>query len=391
MNEEQIEKQLEWLEKEHREDKKTIASLQKKISELEASIKGVQNNVQSLDDELVKNGVRLTKMDSYEGALEAHRKEVKKELDSHEKKAKKRENYAKEKYEKMFAELSVELADTRVGLEKFKPLSEAIEGLKKQGLARERMIHALEEHVKGFDGIEDRFKEGIKIVADDLEASKKRTTDTQGEVTALRRRLEESRAQIDLAAEAQKKIDTRILELMASEDERRENQRDFLDEISRNKLDVEKAFAEWTKRFSGIEERAETLTSALQTYNEIEISLRKAQKDFEDIVEQISRRIHEITEMQRLGEERFRQEWTTFKADDQKRWVNYSLTQEEQTKESARRHDRLNDRLTTIEEIFQDLQDSVEQNSEQMETMMQGLMGVLREWLSTNERFTDAG
>lgn len=391
MNEEQIEKQLEWLEKEHREDKKTIASLQKKISELEASIKGVQNNVQSLDDELVKNGVRLTKMDSYEDALQAHRKEVKKELDSHEKKAKKRETYAKEKYEKMFAELSVELADTRVGLEKFKPLSEAIEGLKKQGITRERMIHALEEHIKGFDGIEDRFKEGIKVVADDLEASKKRTTDTQGEVTALRRRLEESRAQIDLAAEAQKKIDTRILELMASEDQRRENQRDFLDEISRNKLDVEKAFAEWTKRFTTIEERAETLTSALQTYNEIEISLRKAQKDFENIVEQISRRIHEITEMQRLGEERFRQEWTTFKADDQKRWVNYSLTQEEQTKESARRHDRLNDRLTTIEEIFQDLQDSVEQNSEQMETMMQGLMGVLREWLSTNERFTDAG
>ena len=391
MNEEQIEKQLEWLEKEHREDKKTIASLQKKIGELETAITGVQGSVQSLDDDLIKTGVRLTKMDAFEDALEAHRKEVKKELDAHEKKAKKRENYAKEKYDKQFSELSVDIADIRTGLDKIKPLKQEIESLKKQGTDRERMIHALEEQAKGYTDIENNLKAAISLVEEDLKSEKNRTTDAQGEITALRRRMEEYRAQVDLLTETQKKTDTRILELMSSEDDRREKQREFLDEVSRNKLDVEKAFAEWTKRFTTIEERAETLTSALQTYNEIEVSLRRAQKDFEDIVEQISRRIHEITEMQRLGEERFRQEWTTFKADDQKRWVNYTLTQEEQTKESARRHDRLNDRLTTIEEIFQDLQDSVEQNAEQMETMMQGLLGVLQEWLSTNERFSDAG
>ena len=158
-----------------------------------------------------------------------------------------------------------------------------------------------------------------------------------------------------------------------------------------NQLDAEKLFSDWTKRFAAIEERAETLTTALQTYSEIESSLRRAQGQFDDIIEQITRRIHEITEMQRLGEERFRQEWTTFKSDDQKRWVNYTLTQEEQAKESIRRHERLNERLTTLEEIFQDLHDSVEQNSEQMESMMQGLMSVLRDWLSTNERFADAG
>ena len=47
--------------------------------------------------------------------------------------------------------------------------------------------------------------------------------------------------------------------------------------------------------------------------------------------------------------------------------------------------------IGTGTQLGEDLQDAVEQNSEQMETMMQGLMGVLREWLSTNERFSDAG
>jgi DNA repair exonuclease SbcCD ATPase subunit len=155
-------------------------------------------------------------------------------------------------------------------------------------------------------------------------------------------------------------------------------------------LDVEKAFKEWSKRFDSIEQRAETLTTALQTYTEVERSLRKAQGEFETITEQITRRIHEITEIQRLGEERFRQEWATFKSDDQKRWVNYTLSQEEQAKETTRKFERINERTTTLEEILQDLQDAVQQSNEQIETLLHNLLGVFREWVSTNERFTDS-
>jgi len=122
----------------------------------------------------------------------------------------------------------------------------------------------------------------------------------------------------------------------------------------------------------------------------VERSLRKAQGEFETITEQISRRIHEITEIQRLGEERFRQEWATFKSDDQKRWVNYTLSQEEQAKETNRKFERINERTTTLEEILQDLQDAVQQSNEQIETLLHNLLGVFREWVSTNERFTDS-
>jgi hypothetical protein len=60
-----------------------------------------------------------------------------------------------------------------------------------------------------------------------------------------------------------------------------------------------------------------------------------AQEAFEEITQRFDRRINEITEMQRLTEDRFRQEWVSFKADDQKRWTNYSLVQEEQQREQT--------------------------------------------------------
>ena len=37
--------------------------------------------------------------------------------------------------------------------------------------------------------------------------------------------------------------------------------------------------------------------------------------------------------LQRLAEERLRQEWVTFKADDQKRWTGYTLSQDEAIRE----------------------------------------------------------
>ena len=89
-----------------------------------------------------------------------------------------------------------------------------------------------------------------------------------------------------------KKLDTRISELIVAEDERRESQRVFIDRITIAQRDVERAFNEWTSRFDDIEQRANTLTEALQAWSEIERSVRNAQGEFENITEQINRRIH---------------------------------------------------------------------------------------------------
>ncbi|MBN2043879.1 MAG: hypothetical protein JW757_02565 [Anaerolineales bacterium] len=390
MNQEQIEKQVEWLEKQRREDKQTIASLKMKIDHLEGVLEKSSQAIQALESGQAKLGVRITKMDSFDEALSVHRKEVKKELSEQENRAKKRESYTKQKFEDQVENLGKEISEVYKGLTPISALRDSIEILKRDAVSRDRSIAELEVSLKEFPEKDLDLEQSIQLLEEDLRADKKRVTDLQGEMTALRKRLEEYRAQYDLANEAQKKMDTRLNELIVSEEERREQQRDFLEDVSRNKLDVEKSFAEWNRHFEAIEARAEKLTTALQTYSEIEVSLRRAQNEFDNIIGQISRRIHEITEMQRLGEDRFRQEWTTFKSDDQKRWVNYTLTQEEQTKEGLRRFDRLNERLTTMEELIQDMQDSVEQNTEQMGSLMHGFSNVLGKWLSENDRSSDS-
>ena len=70
--------------------------------------------------------------------------------------------------------------------------------------------------------------------------------------------------------------------------------------------------------------------------------VQKQQSKIRPIYSQrFERRINEISEIQRLNDERFRQEWTAFKADDLKRWTNYMLSQEEQSRENERQFKEL--------------------------------------------------
>jgi len=390
MEQEQLEKKIDWLEKERRADKQTIASLQNRLTEIESHLEKTNKYAQGLESDITKVSVRLTRIDAFDEALAVVRKDIKSELDAQEKRLKSREKYAKSKQEEEIANLKIDLEELSKKLTVIPGMRDAIEGTKKETLRQGKMFDALEVEIKGNKNAHQDLVPRVRMLEDQRSPDQQRLADLQGELNALRKRVDEQRAQYEIMGEAHKKIDNRINELITSEDSRRENQRSFIEEISRRELDVEKNFKEWTKRFDSIEQRAETLTTALQTYTEVERSLRKAQGEFETITEQITRRIHEITEMQRLGEERFRQEWTTFKSDDQKRWVNYTLSQEEQVKESGRKFERINERTTNLEETLQDLQDAVQQSNEQIENLLHNLLGVFREWVSTNERFSDS-
>jgi mevalonate kinase len=95
--------------------------------------------------------------------------------------------------------------------------------------------------------------------------------------------------------------------------------------------------------------------------------------------------------MQRLSEDRLRQEWVTFKADDQKRWTGYSLSQDEGTKDVRRSVQKLEERLTPLGESIQTLQDQLHQTADATEQQLQELMNVAHEWLSSYERIMGHG
>src|ERR1041385_2221525 len=118
---------------------------------------------------------------------------------------------------------------------------------------------------------------------------------------------------------------------------------------------------------------------------------KRAQETYNDLNVRLERRISEVTEMQRLAEDRLRQEWVTFKADDQKRWTGYTLSQDEGSKDVRRVMQKIEERIDPVYESIQTIQDQLQQTTDATEQQLQELMNVAHEGVSASERIMGHG
>jgi chromosome segregation ATPase len=175
----------------------------------------------------------------------------------------------------------------------------------------------------------------------------------------------------------------------ASEVERRENQDRFMEKINLTMLEHEKSIVELDSILKEIEIIKDTFADQVR---EVEVSARmteSSRNQYRDLIDKLDRRINEITEIQRIGEDRFRQEWSSFKAEDQKRWSNYLLSQDERQNERSRKVDKLVEKQDSIEDSLVILRDKVSVMSELSEKRLNSLLSLSREWMADNVRAND--
>jgi predicted nucleic acid-binding Zn-ribbon protein len=121
----------------------------------------------------------------------------------------------------------------------------------------------------------------------------------------------------------------------------------------------------------------------LLSLEETHRSVKNSLSELAEVNERFNRRINEITEMNRLNEERFRQEWVSFKADDQKRWTNYNLTIEEERREVDRQRTRFEDRLINLEDASQEFKDALQATHEEIQKQIKGYLTLSQELLDS--------
>jgi len=160
----------------------------------------------------------------------------------------------------------------------------------------------------------------------------------------------------------------------------------FLDKQALTQVERERTWKEWQSRFGTIEKQAVDIETQLLTLDTTNREVKRAQASVEELTQRVERRINEITEIQRLSEDRFRQEWVTFKADDQKRWTNYTLTQEEQRSEITRQFEKLSERSTHLEDELQEVKDLLQQANELAEKRLQNILATAHEWVTAYEK-----
>ena len=383
---EQITKQVEWLDDERRKDKTTIGSLEERLTAVEGNLIPLPNQIKDLGSEITRLSALLARMDHFDEALLQQRIESKQRLEEIERDYKKRLEESERLRRVELRSLDTSLAELRKELEAFPELRRGLKARVDEEARLAKMIDEVRGRIENMRHSEEEYTRSYRLLDDGRRQDSKRLADLQGETAAIRKRVDEQRGQNELIASAMRKLETRLSEMASVEIERREAQAKFLETQALRQVERDRIWKDWAARFEEIEAETADIETNIQALDATHRAVKRSQEAVEEVSQKVERRITEITEIQRLAEERFRQEWVTFKADDQKRWTNYTLTLEEQRNETARQFERLIERVTQLEDNAQEIQDLITQMREESEKRLQSLLAMAHEWVATHER-----
>jgi chromosome segregation ATPase len=388
MDLEQLNKKIEWLDEERRKDKTTIAMLTDRLAAVEMNMNGATQEVKAIQSETSRISAFTGKFDQLQSSISTLKIELSRSIDQVDKA---RVDQSRDTEKTRLVELdgvNKSIAELKKNLDVISEIKKTLQIRQEEEFRLSRLISETDTKITEITRGDEEYKRTLRLLEEGRRQDSKRLADLLGEVTAIRKRQDEQRGKVDITTDSTKKLEQRVTELLAAESERRQVINTFIEKQSIQQVDRDRTWKEWQDRFSGFEKQTSLIDTQLQNLESMQRTVKRSQDSFEEITQKFDRRINEITEMSRINEDRFRQEWVGFKNDDQKRWTNYSLSQDEQISELHRMMEKYQDRLEKLEDISADINDLLVQINEETQKRLQSLVNLAHSWAEDFSQIT---
>ncbi len=375
----EIEKRLNWLDSERQKDRKTVSAIEDAFTAIRDENANLKIKIKTLETEIKTTKTAASRVEKVDADFSVFKNELLKQVLEFDKKISNIESKLEKQRKEDVNQFNKRLLEFQSDV---KAVSELKKNLQVRIEEEIRLSQKVDEVAKSYTDLKTMdadLQRQQRSLASDISLENKRTNDLQIESNALRKRVEEDRSLIETQQETIRKADGRINDLLSSELERKQNQLAFIEKYSLLQVEKENQWKTWQKKFNDLEGLGLNFNAQLLTLEETHRSVKRSQQEFEEINERFNRRINEITEMNRLAEERFRQEWVSFKADDQKRWTNYTLTRDEEHRSEDRQLTRITDRLIALEDQSQETRDTLHLLNDELQKQFAGYSKLIQE------------
>lgn len=381
----QLEQRVDWLDNERRNDKTALAAFQNKIENLSTENSSLRMRLADLESEISRLNTLMTRVAQFEVEISNVRTDLSKQIDE-VKNVTLEKSILTEKNNQRIDDVNLDIIELRKKVGSYEQFPELVEERKEEDVRLARLIEELKAQVNEISRFDEDYKRSLRVVEENQRQEAKRLTDFQGEIASIRKRQDETRGKQDLVGDSMRKLEIRIKELLDAESEREERQTAFIERINVAQVERDRTFRGWSERFDRMEIITQDLESEVSGLDETHNAVKKALSGLDEVTQRFDRRVNEITEVQRLNEDRFRQEWTTFKSDDQKRWSNYTLAQDEQHREMNRDLESFGNRIANLEDLIKRLQDTIDQVGRDDVKRMQAQLMAIRESIEAHNK-----
>jgi len=360
MDLQQAARMIEWLDEERRRDRSTIATLEERLAQqselfeqLMRRLNGLEGEQSSMRSAFVPAGREMEIAEQLRGEFQQLLEGVESKRLTAEREAERRADVARESVARMVRDLG-DRADA---------LERAIEELPAARVERDRVAGALASVQQRMDDLSKRLEEPerrLTFLEEQRRQDSRRISDVQAEIPELQKQIDAARPRVDSMEVMVLRNEKRILELQNTERERREGMQQFVDQQTLLMQQRDQQVAELTRSVGAYDEDMKRYMERFESWAEVHRQMKKTLDDFERIAERLNRRINEVAEMQRLSEERFRQEWNDWMADDQKRWKQFTLTNDEAWRANDKQLGQFRQAVEGVQRAAEPLRSSVE-------------------------------
>lgn len=360
MDLQQAARMIEWLDEERRRDRGTIALFEERLTQQSELISQLVRRLDGMENEQSTMRTSFLPAEREAEIGEQLRGEFHQLLEENESKrlvaereADRRNDIARESVSRMVRELG----------DRTDALARAIEELPAARVERDRVAAALAAVQQRVEDLGKKFEEPerrITFLEEQRRQDSRRISDIQSEIPEIQKQFDASRPKLDSLESMVLRNEKRILDLQAAERDRREEIQQFIDQQTLLLQQRDQQVSDLSKSVSAYDEDMRRNIERFETWAETHRQMKKIVEDFERIAERLGRRINEVAEMQRLSEERFRQEWNDWIADDQKRWKQFTLTNDEAWRNHEKQLDQIRQFLDRLQSGLDPVRDSVD-------------------------------
>jgi chromosome segregation ATPase len=355
----QIARMIEWLDEERRRDKQTIATLEQRLAQQAETITAMQRRVNSVESDQTVIKETAIPLNKERDMMENVRQEMRQILESTESRRLTAERETERRQELNREQLTRSVRDLQDQLSKIQRSTGSITEVRTEGSRISDSLAILQQRIDDLTAQMEEPDRRLAFLEEQRRQDARRISEIESELPEYKKLLDGVRPKVALIEDLALRNERRIAEVQNAERERREQIQQFVDQQSLITQQRDQNIQDLMKRFGQHDSAMQENIERFETWAAAHREMQRIISDFDRIGDRLERRINEVAEMQRLSEDRFRQEWNDWRDDDQKRWKQLTLSNDEAWRNHDREFNPYIGQLKKIEGLIDGLVDEV--------------------------------
>ncbi len=356
----QLASMIEWLDEERRRDKALIATLEERLAQQSASVITMQRRVNTVESDQAMIKQEALPANKEHDIIEQVRQDMEQMLENAEARRLTAEREAERRLQLQRENIQRAVADLSEKADRLERQLANISDLQTEGDRLTSAMRLLNQEVddltKKLEGPDRR----LSFLEEQRRTDARRLAEIESELPEYKKSVDGLQPKLSLLEDMSVRNERRIQDFNNVDRERRDQIQQFIDQQQLIVQQRDQQLSDLTKRFGVHDEELQKNIERFEVWAQAYREMKRIVDDFNRIGDRLERRIGEASEMQRLSEERFREEWNDWRDEDQKRWKQLTLSNDEVWRNHDREFGNFIKRIDAVEVGIPSLRSNIE-------------------------------